>query len=91
VKPPEHAIALLSEQTLWRAAMSALLGAHGFTRVADYATPASLLAAARLRAPDVLLVDLDNEHEDTLSERVSLPWRERFRPPRTRPPTRSAS
>jgi DNA-binding NarL/FixJ family response regulator len=60
-------VALLSDQTLFRRGLAALLRASGFERVSEYASSAELIHAARTRPPDVVIVDLDHEREDTMS------------------------
>ncbi|MGZ3425343.1 MAG: hypothetical protein ACXVCV_01785, partial [Polyangia bacterium] len=59
-------IALLSDQTLFREALTELLRGKGFTDVVAYATTTQLLQAARTRPPSVVVVDLDHEREDVL-------------------------
>jgi DNA-binding NarL/FixJ family response regulator len=61
-----RSIAILSDQTLFRQGLTELLRGHGFHRVAEFASSSALLAAARDCPPEVLLVDLDHEQEDTM-------------------------
>jgi DNA-binding NarL/FixJ family response regulator len=66
MKSKRPTIAILSDQTLFRTGLKALLQAHGFTQVADYASAQDLRGHVA-NPPDVLLVDLDHEQEDTLT------------------------
>jgi DNA-binding NarL/FixJ family response regulator len=67
VKSHEQTVAVLSDQTLFRQGAAELLRLQGFRSVAEYATSAELLAGARHAPPDVLMVDLDHEREDTMT------------------------
>ncbi len=62
-----RSIAILSDQTLFRQGLSELLQGHRFHHVAEFATSSALLAATRDCPPDVLLIDLDHEQEDTMT------------------------
>jgi DNA-binding NarL/FixJ family response regulator len=67
VKTKEQTIAVLSDQTLFRQGAAELLRLQGCQRVLQYATSADLLEEARRSPPDVLMVDLDHEREDTMT------------------------
>lgn len=58
-------ISLLSDQTLFREGVSELLNRRGYHRVAQFKQSFELLAAATKQTPDIVLVDLDHESEDT--------------------------
>jgi DNA-binding NarL/FixJ family response regulator len=60
-------ISLLSDQTLFREGVSELLNRRGYHRVAQFKQSFELLTAAAERAPDIVLVDLDHESEDTMT------------------------
>lgn len=60
-------ISLLSDQTLFREGVSELLNRRGYHRVAQFQHRFELLAAAAERAPDIVIVDLDHESEDTMT------------------------
>lgn len=60
-------IAILSDQTLFRRGLSALLRARGCDQVTEFSSSAELRAAARSHPPAVLLIDLDHEREDTMT------------------------
>lgn len=61
------AIAILSDQTLFRRGLSGLLRAHGLRHLSEFATSAELKTAGRSQSFDVIIVDLDHEREDTLT------------------------
>lgn len=60
-------VAILSDQTLFRRGLVALLRASGFKRIGEYASRAELVHAAAAHQPDVVFVDLDHEREDTMT------------------------
>ncbi len=67
MKTNRRSIAILSDQTLFRQGISELLRAHGLRSLSEYATSRELLEAVRSQPPDVLLIDLDHEREDTMT------------------------
>jgi DNA-binding NarL/FixJ family response regulator len=60
------AIALLSNQTLFRQGVHELLRDGGFERITEFASGNELRAAAAKRAPDIVIIDLDHTGEDTI-------------------------
>ncbi len=67
MKGRRAAIAILSDETLFRRGLSGLLRAHGLHHISEYASSAELRTAARSQSFDVVIVDLDHEREDTLT------------------------
>ncbi|MGE5180577.1 MAG: LuxR C-terminal-related transcriptional regulator [Acidobacteriota bacterium] len=67
VMPSQPAISLLSAQTLFRQGMTELLHRSGLHRIAEFDDGRKLCAAATIRRPDLIVVDLDHEHEDTMA------------------------
>lgn len=67
VVPLDPAIALLSNQTLFRQGLVELLHRNGFHHVIEFSDGGKLRAAAETRSPDVVVVDLDHEHDDTMA------------------------
>ncbi len=67
MKGRRPAIAILSDQTLFRRGLVGLLRAHGLRHLWEFATSAEIKAAARTQTFDVVIVDLDHEREDTLT------------------------
>jgi len=65
-------IAILSDRALCRSGLAALLRSQGFERISEYATSRELISGSHSHSPDVLLVDLDHEHEDTMTVLHSL-------------------
>ena len=59
-------IAILSDATLCRSGVAEILRERGF-HVAEYAQSQELRAGASSHRPDVLLIDLDHEREDTMT------------------------
>jgi DNA-binding NarL/FixJ family response regulator len=59
--------AILSDQAWCRDSFVELMHRHGLRDVRAFASSAELLQAAHARPPSVLLVDLDHQHEDTMS------------------------
>jgi DNA-binding NarL/FixJ family response regulator len=59
-------VAILSKHTFFRDSAAELLKLHGFRSIEEYAASGTLLAASTVRRPDVILIDLDHESEDTL-------------------------
>jgi DNA-binding NarL/FixJ family response regulator len=66
MKGKKPSIAVLSDQTLFRNGLKALLEKAGVRHVSEYAS-AQELRGHVAHPPDVLLVDLDHEQEDTLT------------------------
>lgn len=62
-----QSIAILSDHPLFREGLVKLLRSNGFENVFEHETSGDLLTAARRRAPEVLILDLDHEREDTMS------------------------
>jgi DNA-binding NarL/FixJ family response regulator len=62
-----HSIAILSDHPLFREGLVELLRTKGFESVFEHETSRDLLDASRSRAPEVLILDLDHEKEDTMS------------------------
>ena len=60
-------ISLLSDQTLFREGVTELLNRRGYHRVAQFEHSSELLAAAAERPPEIVIVDLDHESEDTMT------------------------
>jgi DNA-binding NarL/FixJ family response regulator len=67
VKLDEQPIAILSDQTLLRQGVAALLRARGFRHVLEFADGRELLDGARKEPPAAIFIDLDHEREDTLT------------------------
>lgn len=61
----EPIISLLSDQTLFRQGICELLRRHGYHRVGEFSSSQALRAAAAAQRPDIVVADLDHEHEDT--------------------------
>ena len=68
----KQAVAILSDQTLFREGLRELLQANGFSRIAEFATSAALLDAARIHSPDIVIIDIDHEQEDVVVSLRSL-------------------
>ena len=66
-KARRHVVAILSDHALFREGLVELLRSNGFENVFECETSRGLLSAARRRAPEVLILDLDHEREDTMS------------------------
>src|SRR5262245_39862338 len=60
-------VALLSEHTLFREGVVALLRAAGLGEIGEFKSVDMLLSAAQATPPRVLLVDLDHEAHDSLA------------------------
>ncbi|HXU72292.1 MAG TPA: LuxR C-terminal-related transcriptional regulator [Polyangia bacterium] len=61
-----QAVAILSDQTLFREGLKELLQVNGFSRIAEFATTRALLEAARARPPEIVIIDIDHEREDVV-------------------------
>jgi DNA-binding NarL/FixJ family response regulator len=61
----KHGIAILSDQTLFREGLSELLHHRGTHHIEEFTNRAALLEAAKHLPPDLVLLDLDHEAEDT--------------------------
>lgn len=60
----KRAVAILSDQILFREGLKELLHGNGFAHIAEFSTTSALLDAARTRAPDIVIIDIDHERED---------------------------
>jgi DNA-binding NarL/FixJ family response regulator len=64
MKSHKPAIAILSDQTLFRQGLRELLRAQGFRHTREVTSSGEL---ARGQPPDIVFIDLDHEREDTMS------------------------
>lgn len=60
-------VAVFSDHPLFREGLVELLRTNGFENVFEHETSRDLLEAAQVHPPEVLVIDLDHEREDTMS------------------------